>query len=340
MKRLFKIVRAGVLLVFLLIATNTVRAQSGIDPYDFQRNGLAGWQFLKINGSPRIAALGGTHTAIPNPSAEAIFGNPAMLAQVENADVFLSRVNWIADIGHQSAAIAKSFGGWGVFGFSVVAVDMGEMAETINSPILGEDRTEVVVTGNTFTANDLALGISYAKQITDRLNVGGNARWIRESIADVSMSNFSFDFGTSYATGFRSLRLALAARNLGPDANMTGWSEEYQSEAVDIRMPVDFRVGLSMDFFENADDPHAVTVSVEGIHPNDGPEHVNTGLEYSLFDVLALRGGYRFNYDEESFTFGGGLNHSFGGIGLRLDYAYVDFGRLSNVHMFSLGASF
>lgn len=315
-------------------------AQSGIEPYDFQRNGLAGWQFLKINGSPRHAALGGATTAVPNPHADAVFGNPALLADIDQVDVFLSKVNWIADIGHQSAAVATRLPGWGVVGLSVVSVDMGDMAETINSPIAGESRTEAVVTGNTFTAGDLAIGLSYAKRVTDRLAVGGNVRWIRESIADVSMSNVSFDFGTSYATGFRSLRLALTARNLGPDTNLAGWSEEYQAEAVDIRMPVDFRLGVSMDFFDTVQSPHFMTVSVEGLHPNDGPERVHAGLEYTFANLISLRGGYRFNYDEESFTFGGGVQYDAGAIGLKVDYGYVDFGRLSNVHMFSLGISF
>src|SRR5690606_4593429 len=230
-------------------------------------------------------------------------------------------------IGHQSAAVAANLPGWGVFAFSVVSVDMGEMAETINSPIAGESRTEAVVTGNTFTAGDLALGLSYARRVTDRLSVGGNVRWIRESIADVSMSNVSFDFGTSYDTGFRSLRLALTARNLGPDTNLAGWSEEYQAEAVDIRMPVDFRLGVSMDFLDTVDSPHLMTVSLEGLHPNDGPERVHAGVEYTFANFISLRGGYRFNYDEERFTFGGGLKYDAGAIGLKVDYGYVDFGR-------------
>ena len=340
MKWHYRLIGAILLAITLFQAQPLLAQQSGIDPYDFQRNGLSGWQFLKINGSARQAALGGAYTALSMPTADAIFGNPANLAGIDNIDVFLSRTNWIADIGHQSAAIAKNVRGIGVFGLSVVAVDMGEMPETINSPIAGETRTEVVVTGNTFTANDLAVGLSYARSVTDRLYVGGSARWIREAIADVSMNSVSFDFGTVYYTGFRSLRLALAARNLGPDTHLAGWSEEYQAEAVDIRMPIDYRVGLAKDFFESASDIHRMTVSVEGLHPNDGPERLNVGAEYWLYDTIALRGGYRFNYDEERFTLGGGLQHNLGNVGFRASYALVEFGRLKSVHMFSLGLSF
>jgi hypothetical protein len=105
-------------------------------------------------------------------------------------------------------------------------------------------------------------------------------------------------------------------------------------------MPLDFRVGLAMDFFESEENPHFLTVTLEGTHPNDGPEKINAGVEYTLGNILTLRGGYRFNYDEESFTFGGGLRYSLGNMGARLSYAFVDFGRLMNVHMFSIGFSF
>ena len=336
-KLLITLVNAA--LIFPLVLSG-LHAQSGIEPYDIDRVGLSGWQFLKINGDARQAAVAGAFTATSHGDAGAIFGNPSALVDVKNLDVVLSQVNWIADIGYQSVAVAKRFGNVGVIGLSIASVDMGEMDETINSPIPGEDRTEAVVTGNTFTAGDIAAGLSYAKKITDRLSIGANVRWIREEIADVSMTNVSIDFGTTYYTGFRSLRLAMVARNFGPDAHLVGWSEEYQAEAVDIRMPLDYRVGLAMDFLEGEGSPHFLTFSTEGIHPNDGPEKINMGTEYSFRKILALRAGYRFNYDEESFTFGGGLNYAVGGIAARINYAYVDFGRLEQVHMFSLGFSY
>jgi len=337
-KKLFVIFPIAALIFFMVFSG--LYAQSGIKPSKIERVGLSGWQFLKINGSARQAAMGGAFTATSHGDAGAILGNPAALTDVENVSASFGKVNWIADIGYQSACIVKRFGSIGVFGLSFVSVDMGDMAETINSPIPGEDRTEAVVTGNTFTASDMAVGLSYAKRITDRLSIGGNARWIREKIAEVSMTNVSIDFGTVYYTGFHSLRLAMVARNFGPDTHLVGWSEKYQAEAVDIRMPLDFRVGMAMDFFESKESPHFLTVAVEGIHPNDGPERINMGAEYSLGKMLYLRGGYRFNYDEEGFTFGGGLNYNLSGVAAKINYAYVDFGRLQKVNMFSVGFSF
>lgn len=311
----------------------------GIAPANIERVGQSGWQFLKINGDARVAAMGGAYVAASRGDASSTFGNPASLSDVKNIDISLSNVNWIADIKYQTIALAKTFEDIGTFGINLAYVDYGDMIETINSPIVGEDRTTQVVTGNTFTASDIALGISYSKRITDKLSIGGNVKYIKESIAELSMSNWALDFGTVYYTGLKSLRIAMTARNFGPDVTLTGWSEEYKAEATDVRMPIDFRIGIAMDFFDYPDSPNLLTLSLEGDHPNDGPEKVNFGAEYSFQDIFFVRGGYKFNYDEEGLVLGLGLKYEISGYSGRFNYAYVDFGNLNKVHMIQLGIS-
>jgi hypothetical protein len=312
-------------------------AQSGILPNDIERVGQSGWQFLKINGDPRQAAMGNAFTALSHGDANAVFGNPASLADVEGNDLQLNSLLWVADITHQSASIAHNFGDWGVVAFSVATVDYGDMPETVNSIIVADGRTEAVVTGNTFTARDVAVGISYARKITDHLSIGGSARWLRQGIAELSMTNWAFDFGTLYYTGYRTLRIGMAARNFGPDSHLIGWSEQYQTDPYDVRMPIDFRVGIAMDVVEADAGPHRVTVALDGDHPNDGPEKVHLGAEYAFDGKFSLRAGYKFNYDEQGLTFGAGVRTTALGVDVVANYAYVGFGALKQVHMFSLG---
>ena len=259
--------------IVLLVSCKSL-AQAGIDPSKIERVGQSGWQFLKINGDARVAAMGGAYVAASRGDAASAFGNPASLSDVKNIDISLSHVNWIADIKYQTIAIAKNFEDIGVFGINLAYLDYGDMLETINSPISGEDRSEQVITGRTFAAKDLAIGISYSKQITDKLSIGGNVKYIKESIAELSMNNWAIDFGTVYYTGLKSLRVAMTARNFGPDVHLTGYTEEYQAEAQDVRMPIDFRVGIAMDFFDYEGSSNLLTLSLEGDHPNDGPENI------------------------------------------------------------------
>jgi hypothetical protein len=132
----------------------------------------------------------------------------------------------------------------------------------------------------------------------------------------------------------------MVARNFGPDQNLVGWDEGVQIEPVDIRMPMDFHLGVGMDFFDGENSPHLLTTVLEATHVNDGPEKVNIGAEYWFQGIIALRAGYKFNYDEENVTFGAGLKYGSDTFAGKVDYAFVDFGRLEQVHMFSLGVLF
>ncbi len=314
-------------------------AQSGIEPYETERVGQTGWQFLKINSDARQAALGNAYTALSDGDANAVFGNPAALVSIKDIDIQLNRTNWIADIGYQSATIAKYFEGIGVFAISIANIDYGDIPETINSPVEGGTSTEMIITGNTYTAFDIAIGLTYTRSITDRLSVGGSIKWMREKIADVGMNNWALDIGTLFYTGFRSLRIGFTARNFGPDSHLIGYNEKLQSEPVDIKMPLDFRFGIAMDFFDEPESKNLLTVSVDGNHPNDGPEKFRLGVEYTFNKIFSLRGGYKFNYDEESFTFGAGIEYPVYNYNLSVHYAYVDFGILKQVHMLTVGFS-
>ena len=337
MKYKNKFMLALLAMLISLFTVSDVFAQSGIGPAKIERVGLSGWQFLKINLDARQSAMGGAFSAISHGDVGAIFGNPSALSDITGSEVMFSNVSYIADINYYSAAAAYNFEDIGVFAFSIASLNMGDIPVTENRIISGEDRTEVWIPNETFTGGDFAAGISYAKKITDQLSIGANVRWIREEIDDLSMNNISVDFGTIFDTGWRSLRLAMSARNFGPDQNLAGWNEDVQIEPVDVRMPMEFRLGVAMDFLESEDNPHFMTLALEATHPNDGAERINTGAEYWYNNILALRAGYRFNYDEESFTFGAGLKYGFGTIAGKVDYAYVDFGLLKEVHMFTLG---
>ena len=320
------------------LLTAFVYAQSGIPPIDIERAGQSGWQFLKINGDARQAALGGAYTAISKGDAGAVFGNPAALADVKNINVQVNALKWVADITYQSAAIAIDFGDAGVVAASVAMLNYGDIPETINAST-GTSGTTPVVTGAMFTANDIAAGLSYARKITDNLSVGGNFRWMQQQIAELSMRNWSLDFGTMYYTGFRSLRIAITARNFGPDSRFGGWSEKFQTESDNVRMPLDFRAGMAMDFLDEEGSPHLLTVVVEGDHPNDGREKFHVGASYAFDGTFFIRGGYKFNYDVQKFTFGAGINYPIGNTVGTISYAYVDFSELTQVHMLSLGFS-
>lgn len=327
------------IVLLLMIGAASSHAQSGIEPSEIERAGQSGWQFLKINGDPRQAAMGGSYLSAQSVNANTVFGNPALLTRIENTDLQFNSCNWLADIAYMSFAVARNLGPWGTVALSYVGLDYGDIAETIHAPLQGGG-TVPLITGETFTARDMAVGISYAQTITTQLALGGSVRYLNETIAETGVSNWSLDFSTIYYTGFRSLRLAITARNFGPDAHLVGYSEELQSEPVDIRMPLELRGGVAYDVLEARNSPHWWTVGIEGKVPSDGREKVHLGTEYRYGQLIALRGGYRFNYDEEGLTVGVGFQFPIAEMACELNYAFMDYGALTQVNMFSFGLAF
>jgi hypothetical protein len=52
--------------------------------------------------------------------------------------------------------------------------------------------------------------------------------------------------------------------------------------------------------------------------------------------TLFLRGGYKLNVEDQSFTIGGGLATTISGISLYVDYGYAAYTNLGGVHRISM----
>ena len=305
-----------------------------------------GMQFLSVSMSPRAAALGEAMTAVDDMASVALFYNPAGMARMQGrGDLSLGNVQWVAAIDMNQAAVAinPSGGRYGVFGFSVMAVDYGELEGAVFA-----DTDEGYADTGTFSPSALAVGFGYARALSDRFSVGGQAKFVRQSLGESVMdadgttqsntlSTPAFDFGVLYQTGFRSLTLAMSARNFAP-------AVEYQQESFEL--PLALSVGASMNLMDltsmgaASGGPHAFLVSVEAGHPRAFNEQVRFGGEYRFMDLLSLRAGYVAPTDDQGISLGGGLNVGMGGYALSADYAFTQFNILGNVNRFGVQVGF
>jgi long-subunit fatty acid transport protein len=283
--------------------------------------GTAGAQFLEIGVSARAVGMGDAFVAVAD-DATAMYYNPAGLTQLYDREVTVAAIDYPADIQYGFAGIAYPlyrFGG--VLGVGFYALDAGQMDETTYEYSQG--------TGRTFSAASYALGLSYARNLTDRFSVGLTLKFIDEHYEDERSSGWAADVGTSYNTGFRNFKISMVITNFGPD--MTFISESYP-------LPINFRFGGAIDVLES--ERQRGTFSLEAQHPSDNLEKYNAGFEYSYDEHYFLRVGQRFNYDEGTFSVGGGIHVPLQSMDLQLDYAYQDMGRLTQAHRFTLGLKF
>jgi len=106
-------------------------------------------------------------------------------------------------------------------------------------------------------------------------------------------------------------------------------------------LPLTFKIGAAMDVLDlMGEHGNPLLIAIDAIHPRDYTERIHIGGEYWYNNMIALRAGYKFNYDEEGFSAGIGFQQTIAGVALKLDYAYSDLGVFDAVSRFSFGISF
>ncbi len=348
MNRIFTFIIAVVLLSVQAksqVGNNTVGW--GVEPLEISRVAAAGWQFLKLPTDARSAALGGIKSAIGHGNANSAFNNPASASDISGSDIQLSAMNWVADIQYNSISYVQNVETWGTFGINCIYLNYGDMVRTKVAQgfdALGTDIGIVPITEGlpTFTAHDLAAGILYSRRITEFLQVGGSLKYTEQQIDDAKMGSWALDIGTMYWTGIGSLRISMLGKNFGPDGEFLTYEGRIAQAPAMVKMPMIFILGAAYDILQpNNDSRQRLTLAAEYVKPNDGPDKVNVGFEYFMFSNIYFRGGYRFNYDEESYTFGFGVEYSVDDdVKIKMDYAYANVGRFKYVNMLTFGFGF
>lgn len=335
-------------LVLILLLSVGANAQEFVP--NVSKRGTSAAPFLSISQGARAAGMGSAFVAVAD-DPSAIFWNPAGLTKIQGGSALIERTNWIAGINYNFLAVSYNLGNYGSVGLSFVSSDVGDMNVTTISDPEG--------TGETFTVSDMAVSIAYAINLTENFSIGFNPKFIQQTIWRMSATAFAIDMGVQYITPFDGIVLAMSISNFGtkmkldgnsslvlydPDPNSTGNNgmipAYLQTDAWEL--PLNFRVGLSYAAVKT--DMHKFVVALDAAHPSDDYESVNVGGEYTFNDMLFIRGGYKSLFltdSEESYTFGFGVKQIiFGGVGIKVDYSYGDFGRLNNVQKFSLSLNF
>ncbi len=298
-----------------------------------QRSGTAAVQFLKIGVGARAVGMGESFAAVAN-DASALYWNPAGIAEFQNNQLFVSHINWLVDIQHDFIGYVHHLDATNSLGLSVIALYTDDMQETTEYQPFG--------TGNYFSFGDVGIGLTYGRKMTDRFSFGITLKYFQETLAEFKMQGVMIDLGTFYWTGFGTSRFAVCVSNFGNQVKPTGsYMNRDGVQIADFQSfspPTVFKVGFATELYQT--DMHRITTAVQLNHPNDNAENVNLGLEYGWREYFFLRGGYKLNVDEETFSLGLGCKIPLKIIDFSVDFAYSDFGRLGNVTRFSILMSY
>ncbi len=343
MKRLIHtaigILLTGCLLVGRLYAQNSGPATE----IETKKLAQTGFKFLSVSLDPRAAAIGDALSARDDNASLSLFYNPAGMAYFDRTFHFAAgQTRWInsTDYNYASLAYQPADGQYGVIGLSIMAVSYPEVIKTIFAP-----NEQGYLEQGTYSPSALAIGIGYARAITDRFAVGGHVRLARQDLGSVQVSldgrtesyaksTIAVDFGVLYRTALQSLTFAMSVRN---------FSRELAYVEESFELPLSFQIGATynlMDLVAPANGMHALWLNVEAVRPRDYPEQIKMGLEYSFMNLLFLRAGYVQPTDEQGINLGGGLRLGSRNFRIGVDYAYTSFGIFDNVHRLGMQLAF
>lgn len=340
------------LLIILVSAMIPITSHGQRVATNVSKTGTTAASFLGIAvGAPAIG-MGGAFVSLAH-DPTALYWNPAGIATMPRSEALLAHTNWIADTKFDFAGFVLPLGNFGTLGLSFTSLSMEDMkVRTVEMP---------EGTGEFFSAGDLAVGISYARSLTDRFAIGFTAKFIQQRIWHESATAFAVDAGTKFKTDlFGGMVIGASLSNFGTpmrlsgrdtrqfirlDPNKHGSNDRIPTnielDAWDL--PLHFQFGVSTNVLH--DDNYRWTVALDAIHPNDNYESVNVGSEFAFRDFIFLRGGFQslfLDQREGGLSFGIGVTSSLlsSSATVMFDYAYRDLGRLEGVHVFSVGFRF
>ncbi len=326
------------------------------------RVGTTAANFLEIGyGTSGIAMGDACVSSVKNVSA--IYWNPAGLAFISKNEAIFAYQPWVADISTAFVATGIRIPGIGSLGLHIIHAGYG------NIPVTNMDAQEG--TGEMYSADEYAFGITYARQLTNWFSFGATAKYITSKIWHVSASAMAVDLGVMVQTKFFSttgkrsdgLRIGMSIANYGTRMRYDGIDLVYPIDPLpnengnykDVpgqyrmsywELPLIFRIGTSLDVIKM--EHHVLTVEVNALHPNNNAESVNIGGQYAFkipqTGEFYLRAGYKGLFMPESqygFTVGLGMvKYLMNNMSLKVDYAYRDVGILGSVHSYSIGILF
>lgn len=274
--------------------------------------GNTGMAFLKIGVGGRAVGMAEAYTAIAN-DASATYWNPAGLAGLQKSELTFMHNQWIQDVSHNFFAIAFAKASHH-FGLSFISNNVEGIERRV------KPSTEPI---GTVDAHEIAVGLSYARNVGETLRVGLTLKYLYERIYIESAPGGAIDFGCIYSpTWLTGLHIGLIAQNFGK-------MSELKQEAIDL--PQTMKAGIAYLIPAKIGNGQFL-LAADAIKILDGNSHVNIGLEFNFRQIISLRSGYQTGWEDKGFNAGMGLHYA----RYSIDYGFSPFtSDLGNGHRFS-----
>ena len=151
------------------------------------------FNFLKVTNNARVAGMGDAFTAVSD-GIDGMIWNPAGLTKVNKLGYAFGYTQWLVESSFVTGSLAYNTGQWGVLGVSFVNFTLPDIPETTTMEPDG--------TGAMVNSGDLAVGLVYAYQLTDKLSAAASLRFVQSALGPETLSAVSVNVSTLMYTGF------------------------------------------------------------------------------------------------------------------------------------------
>ena len=213
-------IRNVIITIILTFWSTSTRAQESETAYNF----------LRLPVSAHVAALGGENITLTDDDATLIFHNPALISGVSDKSINLNYMTYMEGAKNVSASFVRLTGERASWGISAQLMDYGKIKQTT---IYNEDL------GN-FSARDIAIGGSFAYELTNNISGGITAKFITSTIADYNSLAVGVDLGLNYLDTDKGWSISAVARNLG--GQIKAYDDEFESIPFDLQLGVSKRL--------------------------------------------------------------------------------------------------
>jgi len=312
--------------------------------------GTTAANFLNIPVGGKAAGMGGAYTSLAD-DPTALFWNPGAISRGGRSDVYTSITNYFVDARHTWFGAQYMLTASDALGLSLNSLNYGDWEEvtTVENP---------EGTGEYWQASDMALTLSYARNMTDRFSIGASFKYIHQQIYNERASTVAVDLGLLFITRFNGLQIGTSIRNFGGSMQMRGRDlltqvdldpdSEGNNENIvsylkteEWAIPLTYVIGASMPVIDN--DAAKLVLAADVMRPTNDAQSLNIGADLRIADMLSLRAGYQSLFKKEhenGLTVGVGLDIDISGYAIVFDYSFQSFGRLGVLNTTSLALSF
>lgn len=293
--------------------------------------GTTGANILEESFSSRALGMGEAFVGVGE-GTNSIWYNPAGLSGIGHKEITSTGAKGLADISSGFLGYAHPAGKVGVLGGSFVILNGGKIELNLSGKPT-ETRT---------AEQDYLFTLSYGRDLFKKISIGVNFKVLHSLLMEeVKGTTFAGDLGLLRKGD--NLSFGFSFQNLGPRISYKGG---LSSGEVGDALPLTIRAGTAYKrkFMPN----HKFIFALDGVIPlreigkefdfksDNSDLKLNFGLEYWWQENLAVRGGYKFGYVLESFSFGLGSVFK----RYQLDYALGLMGDLAPIHRISFGVRF